>query len=87
MAKKRRKTASRGTGRRSGTGYLPWPFMPPLDPKLRDATARLFMSRVESWGKTLRAMADIADQMEREWNRAGGTGRSGRTPRGTHEEW
>ena len=37
--------------------------MPPLDPKLRDATARLFMSRVESWGKTLRAMADIADQM------------------------
>jgi hypothetical protein len=66
-------------------GYPPWPFWPPLDPKLRDATTRLFLSRAESWGKTFRAMADIADQMENEWRKA--RSRGSRRPRSAEEEW
>ena len=85
MAKKRRKSTSKGSSRRSGTGYLPWPFWPPLDPKLRDATARLIMSRAESWGKTFKAMADIADQMENEWRKA--TARGSRSSRRADEDW
>jgi hypothetical protein len=85
MAKKRtRKSASKGSSRRSELGYWPWPFWP-LDPKLRDATARLIMSRAESWGKTFAAMADIANQMEEEWRKAGGRAR--RTGRRANEDW
>jgi hypothetical protein len=85
MAKKRtRKSASKGSSRRSELGYWPWPFWP-LDPKLRDATARLIMSRAESWGKTFAAMADIANQMEEEWRKAGG--RASRTRRRADDNW
>ena len=85
MAKKRRrKSAPKGTSRRPELGYLPWPFWP-RDPKLRDATARLILSRAESWGKTFAAMADIANHMEEEWRKAGA--RASRTRRRADEEW
>jgi len=53
--------------------------------ELRDATARLIMSRAESWGKTFAAMADIANQMEEEWRKAGG--RATRTRRRADADW
>jgi hypothetical protein len=85
MAKKRtRKSTSKGSSRRSELGYWPWPFWP-VDPKLRDAMARLIMSRAESWGKTFAAMADIANQMEEEWRKTGGKAR--RSRRRADEDW
>jgi hypothetical protein len=85
MAKKRRRrTASKGSSRRSELGPWPWPFWP-IDPKLRDATARLIMSRAESWGKTFAAMADIANHMEEQWRKAGA--RHSRSRRRADEEW
>jgi hypothetical protein len=45
--------------------------------QLQEATARLLMSRAESWGDTFRAMADIADQMEQAWRKAGAGGMHG----------
>jgi hypothetical protein len=85
MAKKRRrKSASRASSRRSELGYGPWPFWP-MDPTLRDATTRLIMSRAESWGKTFAAMADIANQMEKEWRKAGG--RASRSRRRADDDW
>jgi len=85
MAKKRkRKSASKGSSRRSELGYWPWPFWP-VDPKLRDATARVIMSRAEPWGKTVAAMADIANQKEEAWRKAGG--RATRTRRRADADW
>jgi hypothetical protein len=89
MAKKRRrKSNSRTTVPQFRPGPPFWPFLPgtgQISPKLQEATARLFLSRAESWGNTFRAMADIADEIEGALRKSGAKSAGGTRRRA--EEW
>jgi hypothetical protein len=75
MAKKRRrKSSSRNTVPQTQPGFPLWAFLPgagQISPELQKAMTDVLLSRAESWGKTFRAMAGVADEIEKILHKSG----------------
>jgi hypothetical protein len=89
MAKKRRrKSSSRTTVPQTRPGFPLWAFLPgagQISPKLQKAMTEVLLSRAESWGKTFRAMAVVADQIEETLRESGAKSAGGTRRRA--DEW